>query len=170
MKKIVHIPKENIQKRIVELGREISEDYQGKELLMVVLLRGSFIFSADLMREITGNIVVDFMKVSSYVGRQSSGEVRILKDLDENVHDRHILIVEDIIDTGLTLKKILELLKSRNPKSMEICALLNKPSRRIVGVNSKYIGFEIDDKFVFGYGLDVDQKYRHLPDIMEMLE
>ena len=170
MKKIVYLSQEDIQKRVTALGNEITKDYEGKELLLVVLLRGSFIFSADLMREIKSDVIVDFMKVSSYVGEQSSGEVRVLKDLDENIHDRHVLIVEDIVDTGLTLNKIMELLNSRNPKSLEICTLLSKPSRRIMAVESKYVGFEIKDKFVIGYGLDVNQKYRQLPDIMEMVE
>ncbi len=170
MKKVVYIAKENIAKRVAELGQQISTDYEGTELLLIVLLRGSFIFSADLMRAITIDVMVDFMKVSSYVGQHSSGEVRVLKDLDESIHGRHVLIVEDIVDTGLTLNKILELLKSRNPKSLEVCTLLSKPSRRIMEVEPKYLGFEIEDKFVIGYGLDVDQKYRELPDIMEMAE
>ena len=170
MKGTVHISRKEIQNRTVELGREISADYKGKELLIVVLLRGSFIFAADLVRAIDCDIIVDFMKVSSYMGKQSSGEVRILKELDENVHGRHVLIVEDIVDTGLTLNKILELLKSRNPRSMEICTLLSKPSQRVLDVYSKYIGFEIENKFVVGYGLDYDQRYRHLPDIMEMAD
>ncbi len=170
MRKVVYISKDEIQKRVAELGKEISKEYEGKELLLVVLLRGSFIFSADLMRAITGDVVVDFMKVSSYVGQHSSGEVRVLKDLDEVIHNRHVLIVEDIVDTGLTLNKIMELLKSRNPSSLNICTLLNKPTRRIKQVYSKYVGFEIEDKFVIGYGLDEDQRYRQLPDVMEMIE
>ena len=170
MKAVVHISKEEIRKRTEELGREISKDYEKKELLMVVLLRGSFIFSADLIREVRSDVVVDFMKVTSYVGQESSGEVRILKDLDENIHGRHVLIIEDIVDTGLTLNKILELFQSRQPKSIEICTLLSKPSRRVMEVQAKYVGFEIEDRFVIGYGLDLDQRYRHLPDLMEMVE
>ena len=170
MKTVVHISKEEIRKRTEELGREISKDYEKEELLMVVLLRGSFIFSADLIREVRSDVVVDFMKVTSYVGQESSGEVRILKDLDENIHGRHVLIIEDIVDTGLTLNKILELFQSRQPKSIEICTLLSKPSRRVMEVQAKYVGFEIEDRFVIGYGLDLDQRYRHLPDLMEMVE
>jgi len=129
-------------------------------------LRGSFIFAADLIREIEPNVCVDFLKVSSYQGEESSGEVRILKDLDENIHDKDVLIVEDIVDTGLTLSKILEVLKSRNPKSLEVCSLLNKPSRRVRPVDVKYVGFTIADRFVVGYGLDVNQKYRQLRDVV----
>lgn len=162
------ISKEKIQKRVVELGRKISEDYAGKEILMVVLLRGSFIFAADLIRELKPETVVDFMVVSSYQGEQTSGEVRIFKDLAENIHERHVLIVEDIVDTGLTLNKILQLLQSRNPKSIAICSMLNKPSKRMQPVDIQYIGFEVEDQFVVGYGLDIDQKYRQLPFIGEL--
>lgn len=163
------ISQEEIQRRIGELGQLISADYEGKEILMVCLLRGSFIFSADLIRVLEPDTVVDFMVVSSYQGEQSSGEVRILKDLAENVHDRHVLIVEDIVDTGLTLNKILQLLESRNPKSIAICSMLNKPCRRLQPVDIDYIGFEVEDRFVVGYGLDMDQKYRQLPYIGEIV-
>ena len=164
------ISKEKIKKRVKELGQEISTDYAGKEILMVVLLRGSFIFAADLIRELTADTVVNFMVVSSYQGEQSSGEVRILKDLAENIHEREVLIVEDIVDTGLTLNKILELLRSRSPKSISICSMLNKPSRRMQPVDIQYIGFEVQDQFVVGYGLDIDQKYRQLPYVGEIIE
>jgi len=164
------ISKEKIKKRVKELGQEISTDYAGKEILMVVLLRGSFIFAADLIRELTADTIVDFMVVSSYQGEQSSGEVRILKDLAENIHEREVLIVEDIVDTGLTLNKILELLRSRSPKSISICSMLNKPSRRMQHVDIQYIGFEVQDQFVVGYGLDIDQKYRQLPYVGEIIE
>jgi len=169
MKK-VYISKTEIQKRTKELGQQITKDYEGQKIIMIILLKGSFIFGADLIREIKSDVNVEFMQVSSYVGQESSGEVRILKDLDANIHDSHVLIVEDIIDTGLTLNKIIELLQSRNPKSIETCSLLSKPSRRIMDVDAKYIGFVIEDKFVIGYGLDVDQKYRGLPEVMEMVE
>ncbi len=164
----VFISELQIKERIAQLGEEISEKYKGEEIVMVVLLRGSFMFAADLARAIDGNVIVDFMVVSSYQGMETSGEVRIFKDLAENIHDRNVLIVEDIVDTGLTLTKILEVLKSRNPKSLETCSLLSKPSRRIKQVDIKYVGFSIEDKFVIGYGLDLDQKYRHLPYIAEM--
>ncbi len=165
----VLISREQIKETVEQLGREISKDYQGKKILIVVLLRGSFVFAADLIRELELDVCVDFMKVSSYQGRETSGEVRILKDLDENIHDRDVLIVEDIVDTGLTLTKILAVLRSRNPKSLEICTLLDKPSRRIKPVDAKYKGFAIEDRFVVGYGLDEDQKYRQLPDIEEIV-
>ncbi len=163
------ISKERIEKRVAELGQEISVAYAGKEILMVVLLRGSFIFAADLIRVLKPDTVVDFMVVSSYQGEQSSGEVRILKDLAENIHERHVLVVEDIVDTGLTLNKIMQLLESRNPKSISICSMLNKPSRRIQPVDIQYIGFEVQDQFVVGYGLDINQKYRQLPFIGEIV-
>lgn len=166
----VFIAEETINHRVKELGQQISNDYKGEEVVIVVLLRGSFIFAADLARAIDGEVIVDFMVVSSYQGRETSGEVRIFKDLAENIHDRHVLIVEDIVDTGLTLTKILEVLKSRNPKSLETCSLLSKPSRRLKEVPIKYVGFTIEDKFVVGYGLDLDQKYRQLPFIAEMVE
>lgn len=164
------ISAEKIQKRIDELGKEIANDYKGEEVVMVVLLRGSFIFAADLARAVDGDVIVDFMVVSSYQGKETSGEVRIFKDLAETIHDRHVLIVEDIVDTGLTLTKILEVLRSRSPKSLETCSLLSKPSRRIKEVDIKYTGFTIEDKFVIGFGLDLDQKYRHLPFIGEVTE
>ena len=166
MIKEILLTEERIKERVRILGKEISNDYQNREIMMVVLLRGSFIFAADLIREIVPDVCVDFLKVSSYQGEESSGEVRILKDLDENIHDKHVLIVEDIVDTGLTLVKILDVLKSRNPKSLEICTLLDKPARRLRPVNVKYTGFTIADRFVVGYGLDVNQKYRQLKDVV----
>jgi hypoxanthine phosphoribosyltransferase len=162
--------KRAIDQRVRELGNIISEDYRDTELVMVVLLRGSFIFAADLIRVLKPEVVVDFMVVSSYQGVETSGEVRILKDLAENIHDRDVLIVEDIVDTGLTLDKIVTLLKSRNPRSVEICSMLNKPSRRIKPIDLRYVGFEIDDEFVVGYGLDMDQQYRQLPYIGYLTE
>jgi hypoxanthine phosphoribosyltransferase len=166
----VFISETQLQTRVAALGKEITEHYQGEEIIIVVLLRGSFIFAADLARAIESSVIIDFMVVSSYQGMETSGEVRIFKDLAEHIHDRHVLIVEDIVDTGLTLAKILEVLKSRNPKSLETCSLLSKPSRRVKKVAIKYIGFTIEDKFVVGYGLDFDQRYRQLPYIAEMTE
>ena len=166
MIKEVLLTEESIQRKVRDLGKDISKDYMNRDIMMVVLLRGSFIFAADLIREIEPNVCVDFLKVSSYQGEESSGEVRILKDLDENIHDKDVLIVEDIVDTGLTLSKIREVLKSRNPKSLEVCSLLNKPSRRVRPVDVKYVGFTIADRFVVGYGLDVNQKYRQLRDVV----
>lgn len=155
--------KEQIRQRVIEMANSISEDYKGKDLVVVVLLRGSFIFAADLVRELKMDVVIDFMVVSSYEGEESSGEVKVLKDLAESIHDRDVLIVEDIVDTGLTLNKIMMLFSGRNPKSLAICSMLDKPSRRIKPVHIDYTGFTVDDEFVVGYGLDMDQKYRQLP-------
>ena len=166
----VFISESDLKKRIAELAQTISRDYQGEEIVIVVLLRGSFIFAADLARAIEGNVVIDFMVVSSYQGMETSGEVRIFKDLAEHIHDRNVLIVEDIVDTGLTLCKILDVLKSRNPKSLQTCSLLSKPERRLKEVEIKYLGFTIEDKFVVGYGLDLDQKYRNLPYLAEITQ
>jgi hypoxanthine phosphoribosyltransferase len=166
----VFISENQLKERIAELGKEVKEHYKDEQIVIVVLLRGSFMFAADLVRAIEGDLIVDFMVVSSYQGMETSGEVRIFKDLAENIHVRHVLIVEDIVDTGLTLSKILDVLKSRNPKSLETCSLLSKPSRRIKEVPIKYVGFTIEDKFVIGYGLDLEQKYRHLPYVAEMTE
>ncbi|MDR3560001.1 MAG: hypoxanthine phosphoribosyltransferase [Negativicutes bacterium] len=150
--------------RIKELGARISADYAGKRILMIGILRGAVIFMADLARAIDVPVAIDFMAVSSYgASSKSSGVVRILKDLDENVEGRHLLIVEDIIDTGLTLNYLLENLRSRKPASLKICTLLNKPSRRKAEVPIDYNGFDIPDYFVVGYGLDYDGNYRNLP-------
>ena len=169
-KQEILISEKKIADKVAEMGKQISEDYQGKEILMVVLLRGSFIFAADLIRKITSDVVVDFMVVSSYHGEESTGEVRIIKDLSQNINGREVLIVEDIVDTGLTLTNIIGLLSSRRPNSMKVCTLLSKPSRREKEVDMTYCGFEIEDKFVVGYGLDVNQKYRQLPDIVELTD
>lgn len=155
---------EQLTARIQEMGREISSDYAGKEILMIGVLRGAVIFMADLARAIDVPVAIDFMAVSSYgASTTSSGVVRFLKDLDEDVEGKHLLIVEDIIDSGLTLNYLIDNLKSRNPASVKICTLLNKPERRKVEVKVDYNGFTIADKFVVGYGLDFDEKYRNLP-------
>jgi hypoxanthine phosphoribosyltransferase len=155
---------EQIKTRISELGKEISRDYAGEEILMIGVLRGAVIFMADLARAIDIPVAIDFMAVSSYgLGTSSSGVVRILKDLDEDLEGKHVLVVEDIIDSGLTLKYLLENLKSRNPASVKLCTLLNKPDRRKVKVDIDYNGFTIPDYFVVGYGLDYAEKYRNLP-------
>lgn len=155
---------EQIHNRINDMGKEISRDYAGKEILMIGVLRGAVIFMSDLARAIDIPVAIDFMAVSSYgLGTTSSGVVRILKDLDEDVEGKDILIVEDIIDSGLTLKYLLENLKSRNPASVKLCTLLNKPDRRKVQVKIDYNGFTIPDYFVVGYGLDYAEKYRNLP-------
>ncbi|SMB99904.1 hypoxanthine phosphoribosyltransferase [Thermanaeromonas toyohensis ToBE] len=157
---------EQIKQRVKELGEAISRDYEGKDLLVVGILKGAIIFLADLVREITIPITLDFMAVSSYgSGTSSSGVVRILKDLEVPVEDKHVLIVEDIVDTGLTLKYLLDNLRARQPLSLKCCTILDKPERRLVDVQIDYRGFCIPDYFVVGYGLDYNQKYRHLPDI-----
>ena len=155
---------EELAKRIEEIGAEISADYAGKEILMIGVLRGAVLFMADLARAITVPVAIDFMAVSSYgSGTSSSGVVRILKDLDEDVEGKHVLVVEDIIDSGLTLNYLLDNLKSRKPASIKLCTLLNKPERRKVKVDIDYNGFDVPDYFVVGYGLDYAEKYRKLP-------
>ncbi len=158
------ISPEKLQGRIAELGAQISRDYEGEDLMLLAVLKGSVLFLADLMRQLTVDHSIDFMATSSYgSGVESSGVVRILKDLDESIEGRHVLIVEDIIDTGHTLHYLTRILRARLPASLEICTLLNKPSRREVEVPVKYVGFDIPDKFVLGYGLDFAEKYRNLP-------
>lgn len=158
------ISEEDLKKRIKELGEAINHDYAGQEILMIGVLRGAVIFMADLCRAVTLPVAIDFMAVSSYgASTSSSGVVRILKDLDEDVKGRHVLIVEDIIDSGLTLKYLVENLKSRGPASIKICTLLSKPGRRKVDVPVAYNGFSVPDEFVIGYGLDYAEKYRNLP-------
>ena len=160
----VLIPEDTLQARIAELGAAVSRDYAGRDLLLLAVLKGSVLFLADLMRHITVPHAIDFMATSSYgTAFESSGVVRILKDLDQSIEDRDVLIVEDIIDTGRTLDYLVRILRARRPASLEICTLLNKPARREVDVPVKYIGFDIPDKFVLGYGLDFQEKYRNLP-------
>jgi hypoxanthine phosphoribosyltransferase len=158
------IDEETLKARIAELGVELSEHYRGQDLLLVGVLKGAVFFMADLMRELTVPCEVDFMAISSYgASTDSSGVVRILKDLDINIEGRHVLIVEDIIDSGLTLSYLVRNLESRNPASLEICALLTKPARRLEDVEVRWIGFEIPNRFVIGYGLDFAERYRNLP-------
>jgi hypoxanthine phosphoribosyltransferase len=150
--------------RVAELGTEISADYAGKDLLLVGVLKGAVFFMADLMRQLTIPCEVDFMAISSYgASTDSSGVVRILKDLDINIEGRDVLVVEDIIDSGLTLSYLIRNLESRTPASLEICALLTKPERREIDVDVRYTGFEIPNEFVIGYGLDFGERYRNLP-------
>ena len=155
---------EEIRAQVAELGRKISEDYQGKELVVVGILKGAAIFCADLLRQITVPVAIDFMAVSSYgASTKSSGVTRIMKDLDQGVEGRHVLLVEDIVDTGLTLRYLREYLGGRGPASLAIAVLLDKPSRRQAEVKVDYVGFEIPDEFVVGYGLDFAEQYRNLP-------
>jgi hypoxanthine phosphoribosyltransferase len=164
--KEVLIPSSDIQEKLNEIGERITEDYKGDRLLLVGVLRGAVIVLGDLMRKIDLPCEIDFMDISSYgTGTSSSGVVRILKDLEEDITDRQVLVVEDIIDTGLTLSYLLRSLQARKPASLEIFALLSKPSRRRVELDVKYLGFEIPDEFVVGYGLDFAGAYRNLPDI-----
>jgi hypoxanthine phosphoribosyltransferase len=153
-----------LKRRIVELGEEISSDYAGQDLLLVGVLKGAVFFMSDLMRHLTIPCEIDFMAISSYAGAtESSGVVRILKDLDMNIEGRHVLVVEDIIDSGLTLSYLMRNLEAREPATLEICALLTKPDRREIDVPVRYVGFEIPNRFVVGYGLDFGEKYRNLP-------
>jgi hypoxanthine phosphoribosyltransferase len=164
--KEVLIPSSDIQEKLTEIGERITEDYKGERPLLVGVLRGAVIVLGDLMRKIDLPCEIDFMDISSYgTGTSSSGVVRILKDLEEDITDRHVLVVEDIIDTGLTLSYLLRSLQARKPASLEIFALLSKPSRRRVELDVKYLGFEVPDEFVVGYGLDFAGAYRNLPDI-----
>lgn len=160
----VLLSKETLAKRVAELGEKISSDYKDKNLLLVGILKGSVVFMTDLMKQITIHTRIDFMSVSSYgSGVKSTGVVKIVKDLDIPLQGYDVLIVEDILDSGLTLHYIMELLKSRSPRSLKICTLLDKPYSRRVDVKTDYSGFEIPDKFVVGYGLDYAEKYRNLP-------
>jgi hypoxanthine phosphoribosyltransferase len=158
------IDEERLRERVARLGEEISVDYAGRDLLLVGVLKGAVFFMADLMRHLTVPCELDFMAISSYGGAtDSSGVVRILKDLDLNIESRHVLVVEDIIDSGLTLSYLMRNLASRGPASLEICALLTKPARREIDVPVRYTGFEIPNRFVIGYGLDFQERYRNLP-------
>jgi hypoxanthine phosphoribosyltransferase len=158
------IPAEKIAKRVEELGKEISRDYRGKTVHLVCVLKGAYTFLADLARAMEIPVTLDFLAVSSYnQGTSTSGEVRLTKDLDTSLEGMDVLVVEDIADTGLTLRYLYNMLKARRPNSLKVISLLSKPSRRQVDVPVDYVGFEIPDRFVVGYGLDVDQRYRNLP-------
>jgi len=160
----VLIPEEKIEEKIRELAQQISKDFEGKRIHLIVILKGSVFFACDLAKRLTIPVTMDFMSVSSYGSETvSSGRVRILKDLDESIQGKDVLIVEDIIDSGNTLSYLRDLLMARAPKSLSICTLLDKPDRRVTNVDVKYVGFVIPDEFVVGYGLDYDQYYRNLP-------
>jgi hypoxanthine phosphoribosyltransferase len=164
--KEVLITSQEIEDKVREIGARITEDYRGEKPLLIGILRGAVVIMSDLMRHIDLQCELDFMDISSYgTGTSSSGVVRILKDLEEDITDRHVLIVEDIIDTGLTLSYLMRSLRARKPASLEICALLSKPSRRRADLDVRYLGFEVPDEFVVGYGLDYAGAYRNLPDI-----
>ncbi len=167
----VMISAQDIAQKVDELGKQITAHYtqSDKELILVGLLRGSVIFMADLCRAIDKPHEFDFMTASSYAkGTVSSGDVKILKDLDGDIRGKDVLIVEDIIDSGRTLSKVVDILKTREPNSIELCTLISKPSRREIEMSVKFLGFEVEDRFIVGYGLDYEQKYRHLPFIGEI--
>lgn len=160
----VLLTEEEVDKRIQEIGDQISKDYAGKQVHLVCVLKGGVFFLCELAKRITVPVSLDFMSVSSYGGdTKSSGVVKIVKDLDESLLDKDVLVVEDIVDSGRTLSYLLEMLRDRGPKSLRLCTLLDKPDRRVVDVHVDYTGFEIPDEFVVGYGLDYDQRYRNLP-------
>lgn len=160
----VLISEEEIAKRVKELGKQLTEEYKGKDLLIVGILKGCMLYLSDLVRAIDLPLTMDFMVVSSYgSATKSSGVVRIIKDLEREIEGKHVLIVEDIVDTGLTLSYLIENLKTRNPKSVKVCSLLDKPDRRKAHVDIEYVGFQIPDEFVVGYGLDYAEVYRNLP-------
>ena len=162
----VLVSEEDVDRRIEELGKQISEDYAGKQVHLICVLKGGVFFLCELAKRITIPVSLDFMSVGSYGdGTQSSGIVKITKDLDESLEGKEVLVVEDIIDSGNTLYYLLDVLKKRGPKSMHLCTLLDKPDRREKDVKVDYVGFEIPDEFVVGYGLDYAQKYRNLPSV-----
>lgn len=161
----VLIPHDQIQQRVAELGRQITADYAGRTLVMVGVLKGSFMFLADLIRHIDVPLRIEFIGTKSYEGTTTSGQVQLTKDLDRPIQDEDVLLVEDIIDTGLTLNYLIHLLEQRQPRSLKTIAFLDKPSRRRIEVQGDYVGFTIEDRFVVGYGLDFEQRYRNLRDV-----
>ena len=170
IKKIL-IEEKELQAKVAELGAKITEDYKNKDLLIVCVLKGAVVFVSDLIRKINLPLDIDFMAISSYgANTKSSGVVRILKDLNVSIEGKHILVVEDIIDSGLTLAYLMENLKSRGPASVEICTILDKTERRTISLDIKYTGFQVPDEFVVGYGLDYAEKYRNLPYIAVLKE
>ena len=160
----VHITEEEVEARVRELGAEISKDFNGEPVCLICILKGSVFFTCELAKRITNPVEMEFMSVSSYgSGTESSGIVKIVQDLSTSIEGKNVIVVEDIIDTGRTLSYLLENLKTRSPKSVRLCTLLDKPERRVVDVKVDYVGFEIPDEFVVGYGLDYNQQYRNLP-------
>lgn len=166
----VLLSRQQIESKVGELAVAIERDYQDKNPLLIGVLKGSFIFLADLVRALTLPLEIEFVRLSSYVGRDSSGRVEVVQDVRAPIESRHVLVVEDIVDTGLSLSFLLEHLRRKNPASLRLCALLDKPSRRRVPLSIDYLGFAIPDRFVVGYGLDYDEKFRHLPDICYLEE
>lgn len=167
----VIIPREKIAQKVAELATELREDYQGKNPLLIGILKGSFVFMSDLIRAMNIPVEVDFVRLSSYgANKDSSGKVKLIKDVETPIKDRHVLVVEDIIDRGLTVRFLLDYLSFRKPASLKLCALFDKPSRRKVEVTIDYVGFKVPDTFVVGYGLDFDEKFRYLPDLCVLEE
>ena len=164
-KKKVLITKTILQRRIKELAKRIEKDYKGKDLTIICILKGSIFFTADLTKYLNKDVTVEVMRLSSYEGTNSTGVIKLKLDLDEPVTDKHILIIEDIIDSGKTLSYLIDYLRAQNPASMKLCTLLDKPDRRVVNVKVDYTGFKIANHFVIGYGMDLDEKYRNLPAI-----
>ena len=160
----VLVSEQQLKDKVAQLGAQISQDYAGKDLVLVSILKGAVVFMADLMRAVTIPCSIDFMVVSSYgAGTTTTGLVKIIKDLDSDLSGKDVLIVEDILDTGVTLSNLVPMLKMRDPNSVRICAIMDKPSRRRADIQADYIGFQVPDEFVVGYGLDYDEKYRNLP-------
>ncbi len=159
----VLINEKRLEKRIKEIAEKIEKDYEGKEIVFIGILKGSVMFMTELAKNIKSDVQFDFMDVSSYEGTESTGTIKVNKDLRDSIEGKDVIIVEDIIDTGRTLTYLLDYLKKKNPKSIRIATMLSKPSRRVLELNVDYIGFSIEDKFVVGYGLDYDEKYRNLP-------
>lgn len=167
-KKVDHtlVTTDTIRDFVARLGEEINRDYEGKELYLICVLKGSFMFMADLVRELKVPCQIDFMSVSSYAGEKSTGIVKINKDLDYNISGKHVLVIEDIVDTGITLNHLMSLLSTRNPASLRIVTAFDKPSRRQIDIDVHYVGMEIPNEFIVGYGLDLDGYYRNLPDVV----
>ena len=165
------ISKEELQKKIIEIGKQIQEDYQNEPLIFIAVLKGAFVFAADLIRTLEGDITIDFVMASSYGNQtESTGKVNLLKDIEVDIAGKNVILVEDIVDSGLTLHFLKEHFLLRNPKSIKICTLLDKPERRKIELNADYFGFIIPDKFIVGYGIDYDEKYRYLPYIATVKE
>lgn len=159
----VLINEENLEKRIEELARQIEKDYEGKDIVFLGILKGSIPFMWELAKKVKNNVIFEFIEISSYEGTESTGKVTLHKDIKQSIEGKDVIIIEDIIDTGRTLSFLLEHLKEKNPNSIKIATLLSKPSRRVINIDVDYIGFEIEDKFVIGFGLDDDQNRRNLP-------
>lgn len=157
------ISEEELQKRVKEMAKQISEDYKGKDITFICILKGSVFFTVDLAKNIPGNVKLEFIRVSSYHGTESTGKIELKLDLKEDIEGKDVIIIEDIVDTGRTLSYLKEHLKTKKPKSLKICTLLDKKERRVCEMEPEYVGFNIPDKFVLGYGLDVDEVYRNLP-------